>query len=257
MKKANAALKCRKAVGLDSLQADLLKYGSDRVHQEPFKYISANWSSEIIPSQWKDSNVNAMYKRKGEKTQCGKSRGISLLSFGSKIDACLLLLRLIQHVSEKVLPESQCEFCEEQSKINMTLVLRVIQKKCREQHRDIFYSICTPIEDFRYRRQRAFVENLRKIGCRPKFTKVIKACVFSAGETSDLFRALAGAQRSCCLAPLLFNLFVSAVLQVFHGRLGRRKGIPVRYSYDDGELFTLTRLKARRKGNSVIVNEFK
>ena len=69
---------------------------------------------------------------------CGNSRWVSLLSFGGKVYARMMLLRLIELVSEKVLPESQCGFRKERSTTDMTFVLRLIQEKCREQHRDLF-----------------------------------------------------------------------------------------------------------------------
>ena len=73
--------------------------------------------------------------------------------------------------------------------------------------------------------------------------------------TSDPFADVAGVKQGCVLAPVLFNLFVSAVLHVFHGGPGGGNGIPVRYRYDGGGLFNLARLKARTKCNLVVVNE--
>ena len=262
VKKAICSLRCRKAAGLDGLQAELLKYGGDRVHEELFKYISACWSSDIIPSQWKDSKIIAIYKRKGDKTECGNSRGISLLSVGGKIYARLLLLRLIEHVSEKVLPESQCGFRKERSTTDMTFVLRLIQEKCREQHRDLFAVFVDLSKAFDTVDRELLWEVLGKFGCPTKFIGVIRAfhqemnaCVSAAGETSDFFGVLVGVKQGCVLAPVLFNLFVSAVLHVFHGSPGGENGIPVRYRYDGGGLFNLARLKARTKCNSVVVNE--
>ena len=85
----------------------------------------------------KDSKIIAIYKRKGDKTECGSSRGISLLSVGGKVYAKLLLVRLIEHVSENVLPESQCGFPNVRSTTDMPFVLRVLQEKCMKQHKDL------------------------------------------------------------------------------------------------------------------------
>ena len=82
VKKAIDSQKCRKSAGLDSVQAELLKYGGDQVHEELFHHISACWSFEIISYQQKDSKLFAIYKRKGDKTEYANSRGKSHLSVG-------------------------------------------------------------------------------------------------------------------------------------------------------------------------------
>ena len=57
------------------------------------------------------------------------------------------------------------------------------------------------------------------------------------------------------MAPVLLNLFVSAVLHVVHENSDEENGIPVRYRYDGGGVFNLARLKSKTKCSSVMVNE--
>ena len=192
VKKAIASLKCKKSPGLDGLQGELLKYGGDRVAEEIFNYISACWIADTIPSQWKDAKIIAIYKRKGDKTECGNSRGISLLSFGGKVYARLLLMRLINHVSENTLPESQCGFRKDRSTTDMTFVLRLIQEKCREQHQDLYAVFVDLSKAFDTVDRGLLWRVLEKFGCPPKFVGVIKAfhqgmtaSVSAAGELSD------------------------------------------------------------------------
>jgi len=51
-----------------------------------------------------------VYKRKGDKALCGNSRGISLLSVAGKVLARVMLRRLLAHVVDIVMPESQSGF---------------------------------------------------------------------------------------------------------------------------------------------------
>ena len=63
-------------------------------------------------------------------------------------------------------------------------------------------------------------------------------------------------KQGCGLAPVLFDLFVSAVLYVVHeAHSDEENGIPVRYRYDGGGLFNLERLKSETKCKSGMVNE--
>jgi len=54
--------------------------------------------------------IVAIYKNKGDRVNCGNSRGILLLSVGGKILARVMLSRLLTHVAEVILPESECGF---------------------------------------------------------------------------------------------------------------------------------------------------
>ena len=50
--------------------------------------------------------IVAIYKNKGDRVNCGNSRGILLLSVGGKILARVMLNRLLTHVAEVILPET-------------------------------------------------------------------------------------------------------------------------------------------------------
>jgi hypothetical protein len=52
--------------------------------------------------------------------------------------ARILLDRLITHLSDDMLPESQCGFRHGCETIDMILSACQVQEKCREQHMDFF-----------------------------------------------------------------------------------------------------------------------
>jgi len=49
-----------------------------------------------------------------------------------------MLNRLLTHVAEVILPETQCGFRRGRSPIDMVFVARLLQEKCREQHRPLY-----------------------------------------------------------------------------------------------------------------------
>ena len=113
MARAIAGLKDGKAPGGDGIPAEVWKYS--------------------VPQAWKDASIITIYK-KGDRTDCGNYRGISLLSIAVKIFARILLNRISTHIT----PETQCGFRGNRSTISMIFCLRQLQEKCIEQDRPLY-----------------------------------------------------------------------------------------------------------------------
>ena len=263
VERAIASLKCRKAAGLDGLQGELLKYGGTPVAEQLTELIQACWDAGNAPSMWRDAKIITIYKRKGDKSVCGNSRGISLLSTGGKVYARVLLMRLIEHVAEKVLPESQSGFRRDRSTTDMTFVLRLLQEKCREQRMDLYTAFVDLSKAFDTVNRDLLWRVLAKFGCPNTFVRAVmslhnemKASVAAAGETSDSFSVLAGVKQGCVLAPVLFNLFVAAAVRVAHSNLDMDgDGVQLNFRYDGGGLFNLRRLRAKSLCHRTEVDE--
>ena len=76
-----------KAVGPDGLPAELLKLGlkQDRtILRELHRLTILIWRQGKVPQQWKDAVITVLHK-KGDKTECGNYRGISLVSHAGKV----------------------------------------------------------------------------------------------------------------------------------------------------------------------------
>ena len=135
---AAQALHSSKAAGPDGVPAELLKYGGEAVLGCLHSLCIGIWRYGCVPQQWKDCMIVNIYKKKGDAANCNNSRGISLLSTAGKVLARVLLMRVIKHIAEKVLPETQCCFRKERRTADMISVARQLQEKCRELHRDLF-----------------------------------------------------------------------------------------------------------------------
>jgi len=126
-------LKNNKAPGPDGIPAEIFKYGGNllrRLHS----FINNAWASNILPTQWKAANIIMIYKKKGDRAICG----ISLLSVAGKLLAHVMLIRFLTYVVDTMVPESQCGFRRVRSTADMIFIARLLQEKCREQHRDLF-----------------------------------------------------------------------------------------------------------------------
>ena len=81
------AMANEKAVGPDGLPAELLKLGlqQDRtILLEFHRLTTLIWREGKVPQQWKDAVITVLHK-KGDKTECGNYRGISLVSHAGKV----------------------------------------------------------------------------------------------------------------------------------------------------------------------------
>ena len=79
MAKAIAGLKGGKAPGGDGIPAEIWKHGGDNLFTRLHQLITNAWEVGTVPQAWKDASIVTIYK-KGDRTDCGNYRGISLLS---------------------------------------------------------------------------------------------------------------------------------------------------------------------------------
>ena len=132
------SLKDNKAAGPDNIPAEVIKYGGCALHRRQHNFILDCWSAKCLPQQWKNANIILVHRQNGDRAECGNSRGISILSVAGKVMAKIMLTRLLEHVVDIVLPESQCGFRRGRSTIDMIFVARQLHGKCREQHQDLY-----------------------------------------------------------------------------------------------------------------------
>ena len=145
------------------------------------------------------------------------SRGISLLSVAGRVLAKIMLTRLLEHVVDLVLPESQCGFRRGRSTIDMIFVARQLQEKCREQHQDLYLAFVDLTKAFDTVNRDLLWNILRKCGCPPTFIAILQqfhtgmcAQVVMAGSQSSSFPVEVGVNQGCVLAPIIFNLLLVA-----------------------------------------------
>ena len=129
------SLKNNKAPGPDAIPGEVLRHEGGAVASTLHTFVEACGHSGCVPQQWKDGDLVSIYKKKGDRTLCDNSRGIS---YAGKVLARILLTRLIANISENVLPESQCGFRKHRSTNDMIFTIRQIQEKCIEQQQNLY-----------------------------------------------------------------------------------------------------------------------
>ena len=72
------------------------------------------------------------------------------------------------------------------------------------------------------------------------------------GSTSEAFKVSSGVKQGCVLAPTLFGIFFSMLLQ--YAFMNCREGVFL-HTRSDGKLFNIARLRAKTKVTKVLIHE--
>ena len=212
-------LKDGKAPGGDGIPAEVWKYGGANLSNRLHRWIIKVWEEGHVPQAWKDANIVTIYKKR-DRTECGNYRGISLLSAAGKIFARILLNRLSSHITPEVVSETQCGFRSNRNTVDMIFCLRQLQEKCIEQDRPLYIVFVDFTKAFDTVGRTGLWQLLRKYGFPEKFRTMIESLhtgmmvnVSNGGKVSDTFAITNGVKQWCVLAPTLFSIFLSAMLE--------------------------------------------
>ncbi len=234
IQKAIGALSSGKAPGSDAIPAEVYKEGGPVLWAKLHQLIQLIWHQETVPQDFKDASIVHLYKRKGNRQACDNHRGISLLSIAGKILARVLLNRLITHLENGLLPESQCGFRKGRGTIDMVFAARQLQEKCQEQNTNLYSTYVDLTKAFDTVSREGLWKIMAKYGCPRKFIYITKqfhegmlARVQDNGETSDPFPVSNGVKQGCVLAPTLFSLMFAAMPVEAFG--DTNTGIDIRY----------------------------
>jgi len=133
----------------------------------------------------------------------------------------------------------------------MMFAVRQIQEKVKEQNSQLYAVFIDLKKAFDMVHRKALWTALRRLGCPVKLVNVLKslhegneARVIVGGELTESFPVTSGVRQGCVAAPLLFNIFMTAMLTLVDRRLLDR-GISVNYRYEGG-LFNLRRMKTQK-----------
>ena len=258
LSKAIDCLSCGKAPGKDGILPEVLKCGKTALLQHLHELLCLCWEKGHVPQDMRDANIVTLYKNKGDRSDCNNYRGISLLSVVGKVFARVVLARL-QSLASRVYPESQCGFRAGRSTVDMIFSLRQLQEKCREQQMPLYIAFIDLTKAFDLVSRSGLFSLLQKIGCPPRLLQMVTSfhedmhsTVCFNGGTSVAFPVSSGVKQGCVLAPTLFGIFFSMLLQ--YAFADSEEGIFI-HTRSDGKLFNIARLRAKTKVREALIRE--
>ena len=230
-----------KAVGPDEVFVELFKItlnGDPAMRRRPLDIVVRFWRGGEVPQQWKDPIIMVLHKKK-DRTECGNYRGISLVAHAGKILLKIIARRLSEYCERVgILPEEQSGFRPNRSTTDMMFVIRRLQELARKKRIPLYVCFIdlTGAYDSVDRTllwtllARFGVPQIRISAIR-QFHDGMRACV-------RLGDRVQGLRQGCVLAPLLFNIFFAAVINL----------ASTRFKADKGIMDALVHLRKKRRG---------
>ena len=231
--RAVRSLRLGTAGGISGIVPDLVVYGGLYLYQHLQGLIADVWRSGRVPADWRDAEIVPISKTGGLRS-CDNWRGISLLDVIGKLFARILQDRL-QTVAEDILPDSQCGFRKGRGCIDMVFMARQLVEKSIE-HDSTLYALFIDLKKAYDSIPRAALWLvLAQFGVPPRMLSLIEslhdgmeARVRVSRAVTDTILVNNGLRQGCPLAPVLFNLYFSAVVTYWRAK-SSAPGVCIRY----------------------------
>ena len=235
-----------KAPDMNGLQAEMIQCAGPKMMQHLTALLQTVWSEENVPQDWRDALMVVLYKGKGSKDDCGNYRGISLLSVVGKVLSRIILDRMLKHIADDVLPESQCGFRAGRRTVDMIFTAQQLQEKAMEQRKGLYQVFIDLTKAFDTVNRAALWEILKKLGCPEKFIAILKlfhdgmkAIVNVGGKLTEPISVENGVKQGDIPAPTLFALYFAMVFKIAFRDTS--DGVYIRYR-TSGKVFNIRRM---------------
>ena len=241
MENAISKLRTGKAAGKSGILPEMVKAacGNADFFNHLLELATIVWNGQQVPQDWVDA-VLIPISKKGDLCNCGNWRGIALLDDVGKVVATILQERL-QLLAEQELPESQCGFQKGRSCTDMIFVVRQLMEKSWEHRAKTFFTFIDLKKAYDSVPRRGMWLALKKLGVPEKTVNLIrafhtnmKAKIRLDGELLEDINVENGLRQGCCMAPVLFNLYTTLVIERWQDQMADSEevGVTVQYKQD-------------------------
>jgi len=206
-----------KSPGHDGISSELLRLPV--CIQWLHRIILGVWQVGIPPKEWMNAVAIPLYKGKGGASECDNYRGIMLLSVPGKVYARILASRL-SIFAECCLSENQNGFRSGRSCMDTIFVLRRLMELSRDQQQQLLIAFIDFSKAYDSVLRGKLWDILKGYGIPDSFIFRVAGLHLSTavqvrvgGVLGEEFLTRLGLRQGCVLAPVLFNLYLDAVMR--------------------------------------------
>ena len=208
-------LKNRRATGICSITAELLKKGGDSMIKWLTYIINIVWIKKTIPGDWRRGIILPFWKNKGNKEVCSNHRGITLLSIPGNLFAMILLERI-----RPTFHNHRRSFTAGRSTTEQIFAIRQLIEKSKEFNKSTYIAFI----DFKAAFDSVSRDSLWKIlqicGVPHELSVLVRqlytdtrSAVRLASSLSEEFSIETGVKQGCVIAPDLFNCVIDHLMR--------------------------------------------
>ena len=186
-----------------------------------------------MPQPWKDAIITVLHIKK-DRTECGNYRGISLVAHAGKVLLKIIARRLSEYCERVgILPEEQSGLRPNRSTTDRMVVIRRLQELARKKRIPLYVCFIGLTKAYDSVDRTLLWTVLARFGVPHIMISIIRqfhdgmrACVrLDDRVCSRWFAMEQGLRQGCVLAPLLFNIFFVAVINLASTHFKADKGI--------------------------------
>ncbi|KAF7236376.1 LINE-1 retrotransposable element ORF2 protein [Varanus komodoensis] len=215
VKWALGSLSNNKAIGGDSILAELFKILKDDAVKVLHSTCQQIWKTQQWPQHWKRS-VYILIPKKGNAKKSSNYCTIAVISHASKVMLKILQARLQQYVDQE-LPEEQAGFRRGRGTRDQIANIRWIMEKAREFQKNIYFSFTDYAKAFDCVDHNKLWQALKEMGVPDHLMWLLRnlyGCQeATAHETTDWFKIEKGLWQGCILSPCVFNLHAEHIMR--------------------------------------------
>ena len=218
-------LKQGKSAGVDGILNEMFRSGISALIVPLKKLFDTVLTKGHFPSNWRENTLTPLYKNKGDHSDPKCYRGIAVAASISKLFLTILQQRLQKYVyNNTLIPDCQIAYKKGSATSDHILTLKNIIDKYIHRASKCRLFVC--FVDFRAAFdtvwRKALLYKLTKIGVCGNFFNVIESMYSTVfyrvklnGTLSSRIPSNVGVKQGCVLSPLLFNLFISDLPDIF------------------------------------------
>jgi hypothetical protein len=227
MENAMAIMKNDKATGGDEICIEELRVYKEANPKAMLNIFCQVWRNKKIPQMWKDIDIVTIFKNKGSSFETGNYRGVSLVSQVGKVLAKIIDIRL-QEYCEKVgvYAMNQYGFRKDRGVQDMIFAARRLQEMAKKLNMDLYWVFVDLTKAYDSVDRESLWKVLGKCGIPKHLIDIVadwhngmQACIKLNGTKSEKFRIETGLRQGDVMAPTLFNIYFSMIIQVMEKRL--------------------------------------